>query len=123
MANIDRVNAELQRQISEVIRTEVKNPNVSGLLTVTEVKTTADLKYAKVYISYYGDESKKAATFAALNGSAGFIRNCLKTRVKIRILPTLQIIEDSTLVKAMDLCRKIDEAAKDLSPVGDDEDK
>jgi len=120
MANIDRVNAELQRQISEVIRTEVKNPNISGILTVTEVRTTADLKYAKVYISYYGDETKKKATFDALLSSAGFIRNCLKTRVKIRTLPTLQIIEDDTLVKALDLYKKIDEVAKNLPPIEED---
>ena len=121
MANLDRINAELQRQISEIIRTEVKNPRVKGILTVTEVRTTADLKYAKVYISYYGNEEHKDATFEALKASAGFIRNCLKDRVKIRMLPALQIIPDETLVKALDLYKKIEEATKDLPPV-DDED-
>ena len=121
MANLDRINAELQRQISEIIRTEIKDPRLKGILTVTEVRTTADLKYAKVYISFYGNEEDKEGTFAALRASSGFIRNCLKTRVKIRMLPTLQIIPDETLVKALDLYKKIEEATKDL-PAVDDED-
>ncbi len=110
--NIDRVNSELQRQISDIIMHELKDPRVSGFLTVLGVKTTQDLKYAKVFISYFGDEDKRKGVFEGLNSSAGYIRSLLKTRVKMRTLPELRIIEDNSSEYAFRINKVINEANK-----------
>ena len=98
---IDRINAELQRQISRIIAGDIKDPRLDGgMITVTKVKTTPDLRFAKVYLSIYADsaDAKKAA-FDTVVRSKTFIRNMLKGAVQMRLLPELNfVIDDSAEV-------------------------
>jgi ribosome-binding factor A len=94
-----------------IVLHELKDPRIDGsMLTVMEVRTTADLKYAKVYVSYMGDPGKRVETFAGLNHCAGYIRQQLKTRVKIRTLPALTFIEDTSIAYAAHITKVIDDA-------------
>lgn len=120
--NIDRVNSELCHQISLIVLHELNDPRVDGsLLTVMEVRTTADLKYAKVYVSYMGDPAKAEETFEGLNHCAGFIRQLLKTRVKIRTLPALTFIHDTSIAYAAHMSKIIDEATATIKTEGEDD--
>ena len=121
MPNIDRVNSELAKQIGLIIDRKIKDPRVQGMLTVTAVRTTPDLKYAKVYVSYYGDEDKRDQTFSALNNCAGFVRNELKSVVKLRLIPTLTFIYDDTALYAAEMSKLIDKAKSTLVYFEDDE--
>ncbi|MBQ7652933.1 MAG: 30S ribosome-binding factor RbfA [Clostridia bacterium] len=121
MPNIDRVNSELAKQIGLIIDRKIKDPRVQGMLTVTAVRTTPDLKYAKVYVSYYGDEDKRDQTFSALNNCAGFVRNELKSVVKLRLIPTLTFIYDDTALYAAEMSKLIDKAKSTMVYFEDDE--
>ena len=121
--NIDRVNSELCHQISKILLYELNDPRIDGSkLTVLEVRTTADLKYAKVYVSYMGDESKAAETFEALNHCANYIRQLLKTAVKIRTLPALTFVHDTSLAYAAHISQVIDAATATIRTQPDDDD-
>lgn len=95
---LERVNSELQRQISKIISTDIKDPRLqNGIISVTKVKTTPDLKYAKVYLSVYAsDEDKKQEAFDTVVRSRGFIRNMLKDAVQMRLIPELNFVIDDS---------------------------
>ncbi len=75
-----------------------------------EVKTSDDLSHARVYVSYFGDKKLEDETFMALENCTGHMRNLLKQRVKMRVVPYLRIIKDESLDNAMQLTGLIDEA-------------
>ncbi|HCJ01620.1 MAG TPA: 30S ribosome-binding factor RbfA [Clostridiales bacterium] len=108
--NIERINSELLKQLSMIFRYELNDPRIHGMLTVMEVKTSDDLSHARVYVSYYGDKTLEQETFEALQNCTGHMRNLLKKRVKMRIVPYLRIIPDGSLDNAMQLTELIENA-------------
>ena len=95
---IERVNGELQRQIAKVIANDIKDPRIQGaIVSVTNVHTTPDLKYAKVHLSVYADsEGKKKEAFDTVVRSSSFIRNKVKETVQIRLMPELHFVIDNS---------------------------
>ena len=95
---IERVNGELQRQIAKVIANDIKDPRIQGaIVSVTNVHTTPDLKYAKVHLSVYADsEEKKKEAFDTVVRSSSFIRNKVKETVQIRLMPELHFVIDNS---------------------------
>ena len=93
---MDRVNEELKREISLVIDQDLKNPNITGIISVTKVKTSPDLKFAKVYISLLNCKSKKN-TLEGLQNATGFIRAELAKRVNLRYTPELNFQIDESI--------------------------
>ena len=77
---LNRIDEELKKELSHIISYELKNPKVTGLISVTDVKTTPDLKYAKVFVSILNAKNTKA-TLANLKKSAGFIRTQIAKKV------------------------------------------
>lgn len=107
---IDRVDSEIKRELSSIITFELKDPRVNSMVTVTGVNTTKDLKTAKVFISVL-DESQSADVLEALNNAAGFIRNKLFDRLKIRMVPHLTFIADNSIAHGF----KIEKILKGLN--------
>ena len=93
---MDRVNGELKREISSVINYKLKNPNITGIISVTKVKTTPDLKQARVYISLLNCKSKKN-TLEGLKNASGFIRSEIAKNINLRYTPSLIFELDETL--------------------------
>ena len=92
---IDKVNEELKREIGIIIDQKLKNTNITGLVSVTKVKVSPDLKTARVYISILNAKSKKN-TFEGIQKAAGFIRTELAQKVNLRYTPSLIFeIDDS----------------------------
>ena len=89
---VERVNSLLEKEISAILMTEVKDPDIR-LVTVTKVSTTNDLSYAKVYVTVMKEE-KKEETLKALKDARGFIRRELMDRVELRHIPELQFLYD-----------------------------
>ena len=111
--NIERINSELLKQLSMIFRYELNDPRLHGMLTVLEVKTSDDLSHARVYVSYFGDESLATETFEALQSCTGHMRNLLKQRVKMRTIPFLTIIRDNFIDKSQHIADLIDKAMDD----------
>ena len=109
---LNRINEELRKEISQIISFELKNPDVTGLISVTKVKITPDLKYAKVYISMLNSKNEDK-TIEALKNSAGFIRSLIAKRINLRITPELVIEKDDSMEYGM----KIESILKDLNKV------
>lgn len=95
---IDRINSELQRRITEIISRDIKDPRIGGgLVGVTKVQTTPDLKYAKVYLSVYStNEEDRKAAFDTVVRSRVYIRNKLKELMQIRLIPELNFCMDNS---------------------------
>ena len=100
---IKKVNYLLRLVISEVIKKNVKNPNISELISVAQVEITPDLHDAKVFISVIGTEEEKIQTIAALNQSAGFISVNASKKVRMRYFPTLVFAIDTSVEKHMQI--------------------
>ena len=109
-ARLNRVNEELKKELSQVLNYELKNPNVTGMISVTRVKITPDFKYAKVYVSILNSKNIKK-TVEGLQESSGFIRSRLAKTVNLRITPELVFeIDDS-----MEYGAKIESILKELN--------
>ena len=104
---IERVNSLLKEVISKVIQTEVKNPHIPELLTVTEVQVTKDLHYAKVFVSLIRGDKEKA--LEALQSAAGFIAVKASKEVVLRYFPELKFVLDDSVEKQMHIESVIDD--------------
>lgn len=118
MNRMERVNSELRKQISVLVDT-VKDPRVNGMISVLRVDCDEDLTLAKVYVSVMGAQSSPQAVVDALNGAQGYIRSCLRNKVKLRNIPTLQFRYDDSMEYGMKISRILD--TLDIPPAPTDE--
>lgn len=109
-ARLNRINEELKKELSQILNYELKNPNVTGMLSVTRVKITPDFKYAKVYVSILNSKNIKK-TMEGLKESSGFMRSRLAKTVNLRITPELVFEVDDSL----EYGAKIDSILKTLN--------
>jgi ribosome-binding factor A len=72
---IERVNSVIRQELSELLQRQVKDPRLGNFVAVTDVSTSPDLRYAKVFVSRIGSEAEKQETLSALAGASGFFRN------------------------------------------------
>ena len=107
---LGRINEELRKEISNIITFELKDPNITGLISITKVKVTPDLKYAKVYVSILNAKNNEK-TLQGLKDSSGFIRTQIAKTVNLRITPQLVFEFDDSIEYGM----KIDEIIKNLN--------
>ena len=108
-----RVNEELKREISNIINYEVKNSNVTGLISVTKVKTSPDLKYAKVSVSVLNSRNIKQ-TLLGLKKASGFIRSKIAEKINLRVTPELVFELDETMVYGQRIDSILREIMKDI---------
>jgi len=94
---IPRLNSLLKEVLAEVVRTEVKDPRMAPLVTVTSVDISKDLHHAKVFISIIGTDIEKRETLEALTSAAGFIGVNAAKKVTMRYFPTLTFKLDTTV--------------------------
>ena len=104
-----RINSEVMREVSQIIRTELKDPRVSMMTSVTDVNVTTDLKYCTVYISVLGSEEESVKTLEGIRKAGGFIRYELAHRLNLRNTPELKFVIDNSLEYGMKMDKLIDE--------------
>lgn len=108
-ARLNRINEELKKELSQIISYELKNPNVTGMISVTRAKITPDFKYAKVYVSILNAKNIQK-TMDGLKESSGFIRSKIAQTINLRITPELVFELDDSL----EYGEKIDAILKEL---------
>jgi ribosome-binding factor A len=106
-----RIGDMIQRELAELIRAEIKDPRLSVLLTVAEVRVNADLSHAKVYITAL--DQRGPASVEILNQAAGFLRGQLLRRMRTRVIPYLQFVYDTTAEKGAQLSALIEAAVRE----------
>ena len=107
-----RIAEQIQRELSDIIRLELKDPRV-GMITITDVEVTSDHEHAKVFFTRLGNLSDVADTVAvtrALEHAAGFLRSELAHRMRLRIVPQLHFEYDESIERGVRLSKLIDEA-------------
>lgn len=107
---MNKIDEELKKEISSIISTELKNPHLTGLVSVSSVKTTPDLKYSKVFVTMINEKSKKE-NLAVLKQASGFIRSLLAKRINLRNTPELIFQFDESL----EYGTRIDQILKDIT--------
>lgn len=93
---LNRINEELKKEISHVITFELKNSNITGLISVTKVKITPDLRFARVYVSLLNSKSK-SKTIAGIQSASGYIRGQIAKKINLRVTPDLQFELDESM--------------------------
>ena len=106
-----RVNASVRQVLAETLP-ELKDPRI-GLVTVTGVVTSPDLRYATVYVSVLGSEKKKTATLRGLDAAGGLLQSRLARELRMKRTPLLTFEYDPTVERGVRMTRLIDELAPD----------
>ncbi len=112
-----RVDEAIREVIGDAVAGELKDPRV-GFVTVTDVRTSADLRHARVYVSVLGeqghssDEEQRAATLAGLESAHGFLQGCIARELRLKRTPTLEFNYDHTTDKAMRVEELLDRAGR-----------
>ena len=110
---IERVNNLIRREISELLQRQVKDPRLGEFVAVTEVSTSPDLKYAKVFVSRICSEGEKQETLSALAAASGFLRSELTRRLRLRRIPELDFQWDESIERGAHLLELIDKVSTD----------
>ncbi|MDO4479096.1 MAG: 30S ribosome-binding factor RbfA [Lachnospiraceae bacterium] len=108
-----RLNQEVQRELSSIIRNDLKDPRVAMMTTVTDAIVATDLKTCKVYISVLGDEKMEKDTMAGLKSAEGFIRSTLAKNMNLRHTPQLIFLPDHSIEYGVKMTKMIEEVAGD----------
>ena len=109
-----RINSEVQRELSEIISREIKDPRIHPMTTVVAVEVTPDLKYCKAYISVLGSEEAGKETIKGLKSAEGFVRRQLAARINLRNTPEITFVLDQSIEYGVNMTHLIHEVTKDL---------
>ena len=107
-----RINGEVLKELSNIIRGEIKDPRIHPMTSVVTVEVAPDLKTCKAYISVLGDEFEQMETIKGLKSAEGFIRNRLAKTINLRNTPEIKFILDQSIEYGVNMSRLIDEVNK-----------
>ena len=99
----DQINDLLRAELSDLLREEVNDPRVHGLVTITRVDVSPDLRQARAYVSVLGSDDDRRSTMEALESARPFVRRELGTRVKLRYTPNLRFVSDTSMEEAQEM--------------------
>ena len=107
-----RINGEVLKELSNIIRSEIKDPRINPMTSVASVEVAPDLKTCKAYISVLGDEKSQQDTIAGLKSAEGYIRRELARTVNLRNTPEIKFILDQSIEYGINMSKLIDEVTK-----------
>ena len=108
----ERVRKALMREISDILLREVKDPKISGIVSITDVEVSHDNSFAKVFYSVLGDESTRKHTSEALLKLTPRIRYAVGKRIRLRLTPELRFVLDESLERGMRVTDLIDKISR-----------
>lgn len=115
---IERLNRLIRDEISELLRRQVKDPRLSGFITVTRVSTSPDLRHAKIFISIIGNEDEKKECLKGLAAASGFLRRELSLRLTLRRTPELSFHYDDSIDQGTHVLQLITQVANEAGEEG-----
>jgi ribosome-binding factor A len=104
-----RIAEQIQRELSEIIRLELRDPRVN-MVTIIDVEVTSDNAHAKVFFTTIGSDAQVESCGHGLNSAAGFLRSKLANRLTIRTVPSLHFEYDTSIENGVRLSKLIDDA-------------
>ena len=118
-----RINGEVQKELSSIIRGEIKDPRIHPMTSVMAVEVAPDLKTCKAYISVLGNQDAKEATIRGLNSAEGYIRRQLARNLNLRNTPEIRFILDDSIEYGVNMSKLIDDVAKRDASLGKSEEE
>jgi ribosome-binding factor A len=112
----DRVAAAMREEIAIFLANDVKDPRIMGLVTVTAVEITRDLRHAKVFVSVLGSDSQRAATFEGLNNVASHLRGRVGRALRLRVAPEIEFRNDDSVAHAAHIEQLLAQVRRDQPP-------
>ena len=106
---MERVNGLLREEIADLLSSQVNDPRLRGIITITQVRTATDLRSARVYVSVMGAEAVRQEALAGIQSSASYLRRELRSRVSLRHVPFLTFQLDDAMLEANRLMQLIDD--------------
>lgn len=107
-----RINGEVLKELSNIIRSEIKDPRINPMTSVVAVEVSPDLKTCKAYISVLGDEKSQRDTITGLKSAEGYIRRQLARTVNLRNTPEIRFILDQSIEYGINMSKLIDEVTE-----------
>ena len=107
-----RINGEVQKELSTIIRNEIKDPRIHPMTSVMAVEVAPDLKTCKAYFSVLGEKEAKEATIKGLNSAEGYIRRQLAKNLNLRNTPEIRFILDESIEYGVNMSKLIDDVTK-----------
>ena len=107
-----RINGEVLKELSNIIRSEIKDPRINPMTSVVAVEVAPDLKTCKAYISVLGDEESQKDTITGLKSAEGYIRRQLARTVNLRNTPEIRFILDQSIEYGINMSKLIDEVTE-----------
>jgi ribosome-binding factor A len=104
---MERVNVLLRQEISKVLESELADPRLSSLVSITSVESASDMRRARVNISVLGDKDEKTKALTALNSASGYIHRTIKKRLALRAVPFLEFRLDETIERSAEMMAMI----------------
>lgn len=118
-----RINGEVQKELSTIIRNEVKDPRIHPMTSVMAVEVAPDLKTCKAFISVLGNKEAKDATIQDLNKAEGYIRRQLAKNLNLRNTPEIRFILDESIEYGVNMSKLIDDVARRDASLGKTEEE
>ncbi len=109
-----RINGEVLRELSNIIRGEIKDPRIHPMTSVVTVEVAPDLKTCRAYISVLGDEEAQKSTLEGLRSAEGYIRRELARSINLRNTPEITFILDQSIEYGVRMSKMIDDVTKDM---------
>ena len=109
----DRIDALLRQEISQLLSRQVKDPRLAGVISITRVETSTDLRNARVFLSVLGDQAAKQAALAGIQSASAFLRHELRDRLTMRYVPFLEFVLDESIEKSDRLLQMMDRLKQD----------
>ncbi|ADL07992.1 30S ribosome-binding factor RbfA [Thermosediminibacter oceani] len=113
----DRVSGEIKKAVSEIINNDLKDPRIQGLISVTKVEVSKDLRHAKIFLSIYGEESVKQNALEGIKNAEGFIRRELANRIRLKFIPQLNFKLDDSIEYGIHISKLL----KDINSSGNED--
>ncbi|MCR5083152.1 MAG: 30S ribosome-binding factor RbfA [Parasporobacterium sp.] len=107
-----RINAEVQRELADIIRSEIKDPRIPLMTSVVAVEVAPDLKTCKAYISVLGSDEEKQNAIKGLKNAEGFVKRQLAKNLNLRNTPQITFVLEQSIEYGVNMSKKIDEIAK-----------
>lgn len=122
-----RINHEVQKELSQIVLNEIKDPRIHPLTSIVSAEVTTDLKYCTVHVSVLADEEAQKETLAGLKSASGYIRRQLASTVNLRNTPELKFVLDQGIENGIYMSSLIDQVTRHDEEVralrGDDEEE
>lgn len=116
-----RINTEVQRELSTILQSGIKDPRVAPWTSVVAVEVAPDLKTSKAYISVLGDKKAQEDTIKGLQSAEGYIRRELARTLNMRNTPEISFVLDQSIEYGVNMSKKIDEVTKNLKTEGEED--